>query len=159
MRFSRHATFLVVLFFLLSLGGSWVLFEVLDAVATGEWLEFKLGGSAAGFAVLFLMLRHSYERLASEAVVRVRLDFGDEVVPTGGTTDLDCSYTIFNRGSLDQHGPEPVELLQEGSSYVFYVESQSNDDLISVELRGDDGRVWRSNFEGLHVTPLVVERT
>lgn len=158
MRFSYRNLVPIVAFCLLALLVAFALHEGLETVATGQYAGFKLGGAGATFVVVFLLLRRTYAKFASPSVVRIRLDFPDGEVPPGGPDDLECSYTIYNRDTLERSDPQPASLLREAGSYVFYVESSDQDDLISVELTSNDNGTWRSDYVGLHVTPLTIEK-
>lgn len=156
MRYSGKSLVVLVVLFALSMLAAWFLYGQLQSVAEGEWGGFTLGGAAAVFVAVFLLLRATYERTLGKNVVQVLVGFGDDPLPVEAGSAR-CSYTLFNRETLKETAEREVQLLKEGAGLVCYVESNSPHDLIQVSLEAQNGTRWRSAYHGLHVTPVKMD--
>ena len=157
MRQSVETLLVVFAMLVFSLGITWFLYDVLESVAEGTYLGFRIGGAAAVFIVLFLLQLRAYTALLGKHTVRVLIDFSGGEVPESLDDNAECSYTIYNRGSLKESKPKRAKLLLEAAGPVIYVKSRNYDHLIKVELRVG-GDTWKSDYEGLHVTPIRVKQ-
>lgn len=163
MRYSVKSLLVLAALFGLSLTAAWVLYGQLQSVAEGTWAGFKLGGAVAVFVVVFLLLRTTYERTLGKSVVKVQISFADGGSPPDGGIPPEfsngkCTYSLYNRDTLEQLDDQAATLLKEGAGLVFYVESESAHDLIRVDLTTSSGVRWQSAYHGLHVTPVQMER-
>lgn len=157
MRYSGKGLFVVCVLFGLAMAAAWILYGKLESVAEGTWVGFRLGGAVAVFVVTFLLLRATYERTLIRNIVKVQLTFAEDSVPAGGVNGASCSYSLYNRDTLERSQPHPVELIKEGAGLVFYVESKSAHDLICVVLETPQGERWESAHHPLHVAPIEME--
>ena len=66
--------------FFLSLLGAYILFQVLEATAQGKLQGFTVGGSLAGFIIIFLLLYRSVKNLQKKDL-EVHLVFPEESRP------------------------------------------------------------------------------
>jgi len=63
-----RALMTVVVFFMLSLIGAWVLFSTLESYAEMWSPPYRLGGAVAGFFIIFLVLFMTYSKLTAKPV-------------------------------------------------------------------------------------------
>ena len=92
-----------------------------------------------------------------KSVVKVQVTFANGAIPPGAANS-NCTYSLYNRDTLERIDSQPAALLKEGAGLVFYVESQSAHDLIKVDLETTVGVTWQSAYHGLHVAPVQMEQ-
>ena len=147
----KVSLFVIAALFLLSLLGSFVLFQYLDSGGEGKYQSFSIEGALVGFVVVFGVLSGAFFRhlrhTTRHAFLEVHLVFGDD-----GPESLEGAQIFYQR--LPNPGLHKAEFLELFDDPQTKIPSVAMDDIVRVWVKIDD-KWWSSDTVSSYIRHLA----